>query len=213
MSVLANEDLLKQLRWRYAVKKFDTSRKISETDWKTLEESLVLAPSSYGLQPWKFIVVLDPAVRAKLVTESWGQTQVADASHLVVFAVKKELTEEFVDKYIQRIAEVRGGAINEGLKKMILGSVSRMSLADVLNWNARQTYIALGTLMTAAAVLGIDSCPMEGIIPEKYDEILGLDKQGFTTLVVCPVGYRANDDKSAVAPKVRFKTEDVIQYI
>src|SRR6516164_7916357 len=99
--------LIGQLNWRYATKQFDPQRKIDAGDWAALEESLLLTPSSFGLQPWKFVVVTDPALRQELVPASWGQTQVAEASHLVVFAIKKNLTEQDVDNYLDRVAEVR----------------------------------------------------------------------------------------------------------
>jgi nitroreductase len=212
MSVVTREDLLKQLKWRYATKKFDSSRKISDADWKALEEALVLTPSSFGLQPWKFFVVVDPATKAKLPPASWGQMQVQEASHVVVIAVRKEITEDYVDKYMARIAEIRGTS-NDALKKMILGYASKQTKESVANWNSYQAYIALGNLMTSAALLGIDTCPMEGFIPEKYDEILGIGEQGYRSVVVCPLGYRAADDKYASIAKVRFPAANVVQYI
>jgi len=213
MNPVDGQTILKQLKWRYATKKFDATRRISETDWRTLEESLLLSPSSYGLQPWTFIIVTDPDVRKQLVAASWNQRQVADASHMVVFAIRKDIDESHVDRYIDRIVEVRG-VPREGLeqyRQTMHSHVKRRGDGfDVNAWSARQIYIALGTFMTVAAMLGIDTSPMEGIDPKQYDQILGLEKQGLATLCACPAGYRAADDKYAQMPKVRFKHEDVI---
>ena len=208
---IASETLLTQLRWRYATKKFDPTKKISAADWRALEETLVLAPSSFGLQPWRFIVVSNPAVREKLVPVSWGQRQVADASHLVIFAIKRGLNAADVDRFMDRTAEVRNvpAASFDDFKKMLLGFLAAPGF-DVDAWATRQAYIALGQFMAGAALLGIDACPMEGLEPARYDEILGLEKEGYATVVACPAGYRAADDKYATLPKVRFAPEQVI---
>lgn len=207
------EELLTQLNWRYATKQFDSQRKIDPKTWAALEESLVLTPSSFGLQPWKFIVVKDPATRERLVPASWGQRQVADASHLVVFAIKSNLGEQDIETYVNRIAEVRGATRESlaGYRDMMVGSLIK-SRDDVgrNSWAANQTYIALGNFLTSAAVLGIDACPMEGIEPAKYDEILGLDKKGLHTVVVATAGYRAASDKYAGQKKVRFPKSEVL---
>ncbi|AFZ33699.1 nitroreductase [Stanieria cyanosphaera PCC 7437] len=208
--------ILQQLYWRYATKKFDPTKKIPESIWRVLEQSLVLAPSSFGLQPWKFFVVDNPEIRQKLVKHSWGQTQVVDASHLVVLAIKKDVDAQEVDRYIERMAEVRNTTVEnlEGFGKVVKGFLQQPPYPLNLNeWSARQTYIALGQFMTCAAMLEIDTCPMEGISPAEYDEILGLPAQGYATVVVCPAGYRAEDDKYAYLPKVRYSIEDVVEYI
>nr|WNX93920.1 NfsB4 [uncultured bacterium] len=216
MSTLTPNELLVQLRWRYAVKRFDAVRKVPDATWKALEEALVLSPSSYGLQPWRFVIVDDPAVRARLRTASWNQTQVTDASHYVVFAARAALSEADVAAYVCRIAEVRGVTV-ESLAQyqgmMVGGVVKGMDAAKRDHWAGLQTYIALGNLMTAAAAIGVDTCPMEGLDPAKYDEILGLPAQGFRTLCACAVGYRAADDKYASTAKVRFATGDVVKHV
>ncbi len=210
------EQVLEQLNWRYATKKFDPSKKIPEAVWKVLEQSLVLAPSSFGLQPWKFIVVRNPQIREQLLEHSWGQKQVVEASHLVVFVIKKDLNESDVDRYVQRMSEVQQVPV-ENLQKfanVIKGFMKQPPYPlDINDWSTRQTYIALGQYMTCAAMLGIDTCPMEGFVPDKYDEVLGLPAQGYKALVVCPTGYRAADDKYATNPKVRYPTEYVVDYI
>ena len=211
MKPVSNETVLRQLQWRHATKKFDATKVIPVDDWATLEQTLILTPSSYGLQPWKFIVITDPATKAKLPPISWGQRQVVDASHVVVFAIRQNLSEADIDKYLARIVEVRGGTIEAlaGFRRMMVGGL--LDGATNLNhWASLQAYIALGQFMATAAMLGIDTCPMEGIEPAKYDEVLGLNELGYGTVVACVAGYRASDDKYASTPKVRFKAEDIV---
>ncbi len=205
--------LVEALNWRYATKKFDPSRKISEGDWHALEQSLVLAPTSIGLQPWKFFVVTDSAVKAQLGAASYRQAQPADCSHLVAFAVRRNIDAEHVDRHIARMVEVLG-VMPDSLVKfraMTMRNLDRARTDGTLDtWQEHQIYIALGQFMASAAVLGIDTCPMEGIEPAKYDEILGLAGSDYGTVVACAAGYRLSDDKYASAKKVRFKPEDVI---
>ena len=213
MNTIHRDQLINQLNWRYATKQFDAQRKIPAEDWAALEQALLLTPSSYGLQPWKFIVVKDPAARERLVSASWGQRQVADASHLVVFAVKNHLTEKDIENYINRIAQIRGvpGKSLEGFRDMMVGSiVNGMDASQQKAWATRQAYIALGNFLNSAALLGIDACPMEGIESEKYDAILGLDRQGLSTVVAVAAGYRRADDAYASLKKVRFPREQVL---
>ena len=159
------------------------------------------------------MVVTNPELRARLVAHSWGQKQVFEASHLVVFAIKKDLGIPEIERYVARVAEVRGVPVDSlaGFHRMMAKNLAPPPPGfDINEWATRQVYIALGNFMTAAAVIGIDTCPMEGIEPAKYDEVLGLGELGYSTVVACPAGYRAADDKSASHPKVRFKTEDVV---
>lgn len=216
MKTIEPAALLEVLKWRYATKQFDASRKIPADVWEALEDALVLSPSSYGLQPWKFLVVTDPAVKAALRPHSWDQPQVTDCSHHVVFASRLGVDAAFVEKYLERIAEVRGVPVES------LAFYREMMASDILNgprskwaaeWAVRQAYIALGNFMTSAAMIGVDTCPMEGIDPAKYDEILGLREKGFQTVVACPAGYRAAGDKYAVLPKVRFAKEEMIERV
>ncbi len=213
---VTSEALIRQLEWRYATKKFDATRKISKEDWATLERALVLAPSSFGIQPWKFFVVDDPATRAKLKAAGWNQSQFTDASHLVVFAIKKDLSAADVERFIRRIVDVRKvtPASLDGYKQMMIGTLATPRPGfDVNTWSTKQTYIALGFFLSAAAMLNIDACPMEGFDAAKFDEILGLSKQGYGSVVVATAGYRAADDGYALAAKVRFDVKDVIQHI
>jgi nitroreductase len=211
MKPVSNETVLQQLNWRYATKKFDPARKITAEDWTTLEQSLVLAPSSFGLQPWRFIVITDPEVKASLKGISWGQQQVVDGSHVVVFAIRQDLSADDIDRYVARTAEVRGSTIEAlaGFRKMMVGALQGGRI-DLNHWAALQVYIALGQFMATAAMMSIDTCPMEGINAAQYDELLELPDQGYATSVACVAGYRAPDDKYAQLPKVRFKTEDVV---
>ncbi len=205
--------LVAALNWRYATKKFDPTRTIPPDVWLALEQALVLSPSSIGLQPWKFIVVTDPAVKTALVGASYRQTQSLDCSHFVAFAVRRDLDAAHVDRHIARMAEVRGVTV-ESLGKfraMVMGNLDKARAGGTLDtWQEHQVYIALGQFMASAAVLGVDTCPMEGIEPEKFDEILGLAGTGYATVVACAAGYRLAEDKYATTPKVRFKPDDVI---
>lgn len=213
---MSHEELVAKLRWRYSPKKFDNTKKVSDADWKALEQALVLTPSSHGLQPWQFIVVKDPAVRKLLRAQSWNQSQIEDCSHLVVLCVLEKVDQTWVDRYIKTMSEIRG-LTEESLLKLrtaITGDVvtgNRSAIAK--EWATRQVYIALGSLITAAATLSIDTCPMEGLDPKGYDKVLGLEGTGFGTVVACAVGYRAQDDWLGALKKVRFDTSDVVKYI
>lgn len=210
MNTIHSKQLLDQLNWRYATKQFDPARKISPADWATIEEALTLTPSSGGLQPWKFVVVTDPAVRAKLSAAAWGQKQITDASHLVVFTSKLNFNEADVDAHIRHTARIRGvpvEALAQFRGMLVGGIVQSMNEAARDAWARNQAYIALGNLLTSAALLGIDACPMEGFDRAKFDEILGLKAEGYASAVIAAVGYRLPEDAYALAPKVRFPKE------
>ncbi len=211
---IPSSTLLHALNWRYATKKFDPAKKIAADTWTALEHSLVLAPSSYGLQPWKFLVVTDAAVKTKLSAASWGQTQPTDCSHHVVFAFREDLDAAHVDRYLARMVELRGpGSENaaQAFGNVVKKSIEGARAAGGLDaWQSKQVYIALGQFMAVAALLGVDTCPMEGIVHADYDEILGLAGTPYKTVVACAAGYRAADDKYATTTKVRFKPDDVI---
>lgn len=215
MTPVSPEQTLAALNWRYAVKKFDATRAIPADQWHALEESLRLAPSSYGLQLWKFFVVDDKPTREKLVEHSWGQRQVADADKLVVFAVKKDIGPADVQRLIDRTAEVRGipPSALDGYKGMMLNTVTKTPPAELVAWARNQVYIAHGFFLATAAVLGVDACPMEGFVADKYDEILGLPAQGYHAVVLAAAGYRAADDKNAGMKKVRYESGEVVGHI
>lgn len=210
------EKILKSLNWRYATKKFDPAKKIPEADWNVLAESLRLSPSSYGIQPWKFLVVRNRELLKKLRAATWNQSQVEDSSHYVVFITPTKMNVEHVKKYVDKTAEVRNvdpsslhkffDMMNNNLVKDTLPAVS-------LSWMQRQAYIAMGFLMEAAALLKIDTCAIEGLTPSAYDDLLGLKEKGWTTVACVALGYRSPEDQYQHAKKVRFDLDDVIEYV
>lgn len=213
MKKLSGADLLESLEWRNATKKFDSTKKIDKETWSALEKALILTPSSYGAMPYKFIIVQTQSIKDELKDASFGQQQVSDCSHHVVFVAKEKMDIEHLKKYIAQIASVRGikTADLEGYETMMTKQlVDKMSPEQSFKWASNQAYIALGNFMTAAAVLGVDACPFEGINPVKYDEILGLTGTGWKTVCACPTGFRASDDKYAELKKVRFDASDLI---
>lgn len=216
MSHLNPEQLLQALEWRYATKVFDSSKKIPADVWTALEKTLVLTPTSYGLQPYHFLIVQDSAKRAALLPHSWGQKQVVDCSHFVVFTARTDMKEADVTRLIARISSVRGipaESLNR-YRDVIVGDIVKGARGKIAHeWATRQTYIALGNLMTAAALLGVDACPMEGLVAAEYDKVLQLDGTGYATVVACALGYRAAADKYASLPKVRYLTQDLVRVI
>lgn len=211
-----NGTILQNLQWRYATKKFDPKRRISSSDWSTLEDALVLTPSSFGLQPWKFIVITDPKVKSELKPVSWNQQQFIDCSHVVVFAIRKNMGKPEIEAHLRHVAEVRALSLEslDAYRQMMVSNLVEGPISLNINfWAARQAYIALGNFLTCAAMLHIDACPIEGFEPAKYDQILGLSKQNLASVVVAVAGYRAKDDKYAELPKVRFDRENLIERI
>ncbi len=206
---------IEKLNWRYATKQFDQTKKIESDIWQKVEESLLLTPSSFGLQPWKFIVITDDAVKKSLLPHSWNQPQVTDCSHLVVLAARSPISELEVEEFIKFTATTRGANLEtlDAYKGMMLGFLSRMDDDTRTAWAKNQVYIALGQLMTTAAAIGLDACPMEGIVPAEYDKILQLKEQGYTTVVACPMGYRSAEDKYPELAKVRYDGNKLIEHI
>ena len=209
------DQLLQALHWRYATKLFDPNRPISPEIWAALEQALVLTASSYGLQPWKFLVITDPGLRAELRPHSWNQSQITDASHLVVLLSKRTISAADADRLIASTAELRG------LEPSVLAGYRQMIQVDLIDgprsqqigeWAARQVYIALGNLMSSAALLGVDTCAIEGFSPAEYDRILGLEGGDYRSCVVCACGYRSADDKYAALAKVRYPAADLIEH-
>lgn len=212
MTTLAPAALIAALHWRYATKQFDPSRSIPAETWAALEQSLVLAPSSFGLQPWRFLVVDDPGLRTQLRAASWNQAQVVDAARLVVFLGRRSLNAADADRLIARTAEVRGAPVEalKGYRDLMAGHIASLGPERSGEWNARQVYIALGQFMAAAALLGVDTCPLEGLDPAAYDRILGVEGGEYRTLVACVAGYRAAGDKYAAAAKVRYPADGLL---
>ncbi len=205
--------ILESLKWRYATKKFDPTKKLTEDLISGILEVLNLTPTSYGLQPLKFLHVKNHEVRKKLVEHSWNQKQVQDASDLIIICIQDQITEKDVDSYIERIANIRNEDINaprfESFKTMLMKIVS-WSDSDYQEWARKQAYIALGNLMTSCAVERIDACPMEGFDPKKYDETLNLREKGLHSVLVCPVGYRSENDPNSELAKVRKKHDEIV---
>ncbi len=206
-----NDKIKEALEWRYAAKKYDTTRTISKKDLQTLKDAIRLTPTSYGLQPFKAVFIDDRNLREQLREKSWGQSQVTDASELVVFAVQKNITEGDVDAYMQNVATSRNITIEQtkGFGDYIKGTISSLTEDQFIPWNTKQTYIALGMLLQTAAELRIDATPMEGFEVKAYDELLGLEEKGLTTSVVCALGYRHEDDANQHQAKVRKTEQDI----
>ncbi|PIF71649.1 NAD(P)H-dependent oxidoreductase [Flavobacterium sp. 2] len=203
--------LLENLNWRYATKKFDATKKISAADLNTLKEAVRLAASSYGLQPFKVVLVENPEIREKLKAAAWGQTQITDASNLFVFANDLNAGPESVAAYIKNISETRGLPTEAlgGFADMMNGVISNLSQEAKNIWTSKQTYIALGTLLAAAAELKIDATPMEGFNPAQFNEILGFDNLGLNAAVIATVGYRHDEDEAQHYKKVRKSQEEL----
>jgi nitroreductase len=208
-------DILEKLEWRYAVKKFDASRKLSKEQLDRIIGAARLSASSYGLQPYKILVIENPAVREQLKAAAFGQSQITAASHLVVFARYADLTEAHVDEYTNRIAAVRNidPAMLTGFGDIMKGTVRGLDENGAAVWTSKQAYIALGTLLTAAAAEGVDACPMEGFNAQQFDEILGLKAKGLATAVIAAVGFRDAADEMQHAKKVRKPIEDLVEMI
>ena len=214
MSGIKPAELVERLRWRYAVKRFDATRKLDQATWQAIETSLVLTPSSYGLQPWRFVVVTDEAIKAQLPAISWNQKQPQDCSHMIVLAARKSMDESYVDRFMDSVAKTRGVPPESvAAYRNVLVSTVNSTDGQHLNWNARQVYIALGQLMATAAMLEVDACPMEGIDTAAYDKLLGLSSTDYTSVVGCALGFRHAEDKAATAAKVRFAASEVIMHV
>ncbi len=214
MARVDNEVIHKQLNWRYACKKFDPTKKIRENDWNILVESLRLSASSYGLQPWKFILVQDPAIRAQLLPWAWGQTPVTDSSHFIVFTYKEKMDEPHIEKHIHQMAATLGIDIAnlDKYKNVMVNDLLKSPRFDTISWWAqRQTYIAMGSLLTTAALMEIDTLPMEGLNPAEFDKVLGLEGTGWRTIAAVACGYRAADDKYQKNKKVRFPVDEILE--
>jgi nitroreductase len=204
--------ILEKLKWRYATKKFNTTKKLSKNQIKTLKEAFNLTALSYGLQTLKLVIVEDKILREQLVKHSYGQRQVVDASHLLVICIQNEINEDDVDTHFDTIKNIRQTPeeILNPFKDSLKSTIQNMTVDKKNDWATRQAYITLGNLMTVCAVEQIDSCPMEGFIPEKIDNVLELDKYGLTSVLLFPVGYRADDDMFASLKKVRLPLSKTI---
>jgi nitroreductase len=204
-------NFIQDANWRYATKKFDATKKVSEADFNTLKEAIRLTASSYGLQPYKVFVIENPELRAQLQPAAWGQTQIVDASHLLVFASVLDFGNEQIDAYIANIMQTRNLPLEavQGYGDYMKSAINPLPVEIRNTWTAKQTYIALGNLLNAAAELKIDVTPMEGFVPEKVNEILGFDKLGLTATLIAPIGYRHEEDATQHYAKVRKSNEEL----
>lgn len=210
-----NKQFLDNLMWRYATKKFDSSKKLSSDQLSLIEESLRLAPSSYGIQPWKFYLIEDITMRERIKEAAYGQSQITDASNIFVLASKIGLSDKDIEVFIKEISETRGVAESDldEHKNTLLGFISGKSQEWLDNWSARQLYIALGFGLMSAAQNNIDACPMEGFDPDKVSELIGAKQDGYQVKSIMALGFRSPDDSYASLKKVRFSKEKVIKII
>lgn len=207
--------IIENLKWRYATKKFDSTKKIPQKELETLLEALQLSASSYGMQFYKFLIIKNSQVREKLKEASWGQAQVSEASDLIVMCSIKSIGDAHVDTAVANTGEIRSIPSQDlnGYSNFVKSKVNELNKEEKMHWTAKQVYIALGFALSACAELRIDACPMEGFDPQKYDEILGLSAKGLEATLVLPIGYRSQDDKSQHLKKARKSKENLFEMI
>ena len=204
-------NFIKNANWRYATKKFDTTKKISKQDLETLKEAIRLSASSFGLQPYRVLIIENPELRAKLQPAAWGQSQIVDASQLIVFANITNFGETEIDVSIANTTKTRGLPADalKGYGDFMKSKIVSLP-EDVRNtWASKQTYLALGNLMNAASELKIDVTPMEGFEPAQVNEILGLGKLGLNATLLATIGYRHEEDVTQHYAKVRKSNEEL----
>ncbi|GAA4270920.1 NAD(P)H-dependent oxidoreductase [Aquimarina gracilis] len=207
--------LLENLKWRYATKKFDATKKVSDTDLEKIKEAVSLSASSYGLQAYKVLIIEDPEIREKLKPASWGQSQITDASHLIVFCNYTQVGPEVIDGYLKLKATTQGLNFEDlkGYGDFMKTKIGALPDEAVKAWTAKQTYIGLGNLLAASAELKIDACPMEGFEPDEYDKILGLSEKGLSAAVIATIGYRSEEDATQGNKKVRKPIDQLFETI
>ena len=205
-------NIIDSLKWRYAVKKFDTNKDLSEIQIETLKEAFNLTATSYGLQPLKLVIIKNKKIQEKLVPFSWNQQQILQASHLLVICIKDNYTTKEVENYFNLVQKIRNtpDEVINPFKKFLTAEIAKKTQEELYVSNKNQAYIALGNLLTVCASQEIDSCPMEGFTPDKYDEILDLTKDNLKSVLVLPVGFRASDDYMKDLTKVRKNISDSI---
>lgn len=202
---------LENQNWRYATKKFDATKKVSDQDIETLKEAIQISASSYGLQPYQVIIVENPELRAKLQPAAWGQSQIAEASHLFVFANNTNVDNDYIDAYLENVSQTRGIPVTalQGYADLMKGNIGKLSDEERHIWTAKQTYLALGNLLNAAAELKIDVTPMEGFVPAQFNDILGLEARHLNATLVATIGYRHEEDATQHYKKVRKSKENL----
>jgi nitroreductase len=207
--------LIEKLQKRAAIKNFDATKKLTEAQLDQLLEAVQLAPSSLGLQAYRVLVVENPEIREKLREASHGQAQLTQSSQVIIFAIEKELDKDYGNYYLDLVAKTRGIGREHlaGYEQMVQGTIATLTEEQKINWSTKQAYIALGVLLTAAAEMDIDACPMEGFDAGKFDEILGLKALGLSAVVMAPVGYRSDEDVYSKMEKVRRPKEELFIHI
>lgn len=205
-------NIIDSLKWRYAVKKFDSNKSVPQQKIETLKEAFNLTATSYGLQPLKLLVINKKEIQKKLVEHSWNQPQVLGASHLLVICIPKEYTTKEVENYFKLVQKLRQtpDSILTPFKEFLTAEIEKKTQEELFIWNKNQAYLALGNLLTVCASEQIDSCPMEGFVPEKYDEVLNLGEQNLASTLVLPIGFRADDDYMKDLKKIRKNIDDVV---
>jgi len=206
---------LENLNWRYATKKFDATKKINKTDLEFLKEAMQLSASSYGLQPYEILVIEDAELRKKLKPAAWNQSQITDASQLIVIANKVGFGDELIDSYIENVSTVRELPLESlsNFSSFMKSKIGEFSIEQKAQWTQNQSYIVLGNLLSAAAEIKVDVCPMEGFDAKVFNEILELDKKGLNTAVIATIGYRSEEDDTQHYPKVRKEKEELFTTI
>jgi nitroreductase/dihydropteridine reductase len=208
-------DIIKDLEWRYAVKKFDSSKEIEVSKLERIKKAFILTATSYGLQPIKMVVVKNKDLQEQLVEFSFGQMQVAQASHVLILCIEKKIDADYISSYFKKVKDIRGtsDSVLEPFKKELVSEFTKMDTKQIEQWAINQVYLAMGNLLTICAVEQLDACPMEGFSPDSYDELLNLSSKGLRSVLVLPIGYRAEDDIFSGFKKVRRDMENSIIYI
>ncbi|MGS2764866.1 NAD(P)H-dependent oxidoreductase [Sinomicrobium sp. M5D2P9] len=203
-----------QLRWRYATKKFDAARKLGNDQVEILKEAFNLTALSFGLQPVKLVIVGDPDKREELLPHAFDQKQVTDASHLLIFCIETVIDEEFIRSYFDKVKAVRNTSeeVLKPYRDFLIADFNKKTSEEIESWAKNQAYLAMGNLLTVCAMEKIDACPMEGFLPGEFDKVLGLGHEGLRSVLIMPVGYRAEDDIFSTMEKVRKEiSESVIE--
>lgn len=209
---MKDANIIRDLEWRYAVKKFDTDKMLSQEKIQILKQAFNLTATSYGLQPIKMVVIQNKDLQKRLVPFSMEQPQVSQASHILVLCIEKKVDAKYIAKYFEKVKRVRGTSdhILEPFKDSLVNSFSNKEVTEIQEWSKNQAYLAMGNLLTICAMEKIDSCPMEGFSPEGYDQLLHLEEKGLTSVLVLPIGFRAKDDFFSSLKKVRRNIDDSV---
>ncbi len=203
---------IEQLEWRYAVKKFDSEKLLSDEKMNILKKAFNLTATSYGLQPITLVVIQNKELQKKLVSHSFDQLQVSQASHILVICIQNDVNGDYIASYFDKVKKVRGTSddILNPFRESMIENFSNKEIQEIKDWSKNQAYLAMGNLLTICAIEEIDSCPMEGFEPDAYDQLLDLNSKGLTSVLVMPVGYRADDDVFSTFKKVRKDMDESI---